>query len=66
MSLGGRTVLIPRGGSRGDAWAHEVELRFMSDGAFEGGEAAHASLGRTEEHEEFEERRVAGGIHGRE
>lgn len=27
MSLGGRTVLIPRGGSRGDAWAHEVELR---------------------------------------
>ena len=37
----------------------------MSDGAFESGEAAHDSLGRTEEHEEFEERRVTGGIRGR-
>lgn len=27
MSLGGRSVLIPRGGSRGAAWAHEVDKR---------------------------------------
>ena len=57
--MGGR----PRG-EAGAQRAHEVELRLMSDGAFEGGEAAHDSLGRTEEHEEFEERRVTGGIRG--
>ena len=27
MILAGRTVLVPRGGERGAAWAHEIELR---------------------------------------